>query len=408
MPSTVSASDGDSVRVAILSGAGLQNPSIYGSYTMNAHTSSQPINGTSASYTLTAATSTITNFNLYIDPNSPSTISEHTFTFTTGTYGRLLSGTSTIILLIPDDATFTLGAPPTSKVTVNSTAAQQVVLHTRVGTAPDTLIVTVPSSVTIGNNSGVTVVIDGTAGLQTASTTSSLTYTAYTSVENTAVNHDHSLPVQLTSFEAKAEEDMIILQWQTESELNNAAWLLERKEISKEARDQIENGNLLIAGTEGEFELVSKIDGMGTTSEISEYEYRDKGIGGGKIYVYRLADVSYDGRVFYHDPIMQQAAVPMRFELSQNYPNPFNPTTTIKFSLPVASEVKIIIYNILGQQVLKLTDKDFEIGWYKLQWHGLNSLGARVASGIYIYRIDAKSKQSNKRFVKAHKMILLK
>jgi hypothetical protein len=408
MPATVSASNGDSIRVAILTGTGVQNPSIYGSYILHVNTSTQPVDGISASYTLTAATSSISNLNIAIDPSSYSTIAEHTFTFTTGAYGRLLSGTSTIILIIPDDAAFALGEPVPSKITVISTQVQSVTLNTGSGTDPDTLNVTVPSSVTIGNITDVTVIIDATAGLRTPSMAGFLTYSAYTSVEPTKTNHDYSLPVQLTTFESKAEEGAIVLFWQTESELNNAVWLIERKEISQEEYQEIDKGILPIVRTDQKFELLNELDGQGTVSEVTEYKYRDIEVGDGKIYAYRLADISYDGSIFYHEPIIQKAAVPLRFELYQNYPNPFNPVTTIKFSLPLAAEVKLVIYNILGQQVVKLTDKDFKAGWHKLQWNGLNSQGLHVTSGMYIYRIDARCMRDNKRFVKAYKMILLK
>jgi hypothetical protein len=409
MPIGVSADIGAGVTVQISSDAGIQNPSIYGDKTLLVHTSSQPVDGTSAAYTLianTAITSTITNFTVYIDPNSPSTIAEHTFSFITGPYGRLLSGTSSITLLIPDNATFTLGAPASAKVTINSTQTQSVTLNTG---SPDELIVTVPSSVTIGNNANVTVVIDATAGLQTASTTAPLTYTAYTSVENTSVNHEYSLPVQLTTFEAEARNEVIVINWQTESEFNNASWRLERKEITASEFRQFEEGTLDVLSAGTDFVLIAEIEGQGTTVDMTNYEFIDNNITAGGIYVYRIADISYNGQITYHSPVVQKAAIPVVFSLAQNYPNPFNPTTTIKFTLPVAAKVRIIIYNILGQEVVRLVDnKILDTGWHSMQWHGLNRNHDRVASGLYIFRMEAKSNQGNKRFVKAHKMILLK
>ncbi len=94
--------------------------------------------------------------------------------------------------------------------------------------------------------------------------------------------------------------------------------------------------------------------------------------------------------------------LPQKFELFQNYPNPFNPETTIKFSLPKNSKVKLVIYNILGQQITKLTDKDFQAGIHKLKWNGKNNSGIPVASGMYIYRIETKE------FINAKKLILIR
>jgi hypothetical protein len=76
--------------------------------------------------------------------------------------------------------------------------------------------------------------------------------------------------------------------------------------------------------------------------------------------------------------------IPPSFELSQNYPNPFNPTTNIRFALPQASNVKLSVYNVLGQQVAQLINDYKEAGSYTINWNATN-----IASGIYIYRIEA-------------------
>ncbi len=76
--------------------------------------------------------------------------------------------------------------------------------------------------------------------------------------------------------------------------------------------------------------------------------------------------------------------------LEQNYPNPFNPTTNIKFSIPEKSELSLTIYNLVGQEVVKLVNNElFNAGSYTAQWDGTNSYGSKVASGIYIYELSA-------------------
>ena len=89
--------------------------------------------------------------------------------------------------------------------------------------------------------------------------------------------------------------------------------------------------------------------------------------------------------------------VPTNFDLSQNYPNPFNPTTKIQFSLPQASNVKLRVYNVLGQQVAELINDFKAAGTYTVDWNAQN-----LSSGMYIYRLEAGANVVTK------KMTLLK
>lgn len=96
------------------------------------------------------------------------------------------------------------------------------------------------------------------------------------------------------------------------------------------------------------------------------------------------------------------AHLPAEFSLSQNYPNPFNHSTIIKYALPAASQVRIRIYNILGQRVRNLVNEPQEEGHKTIHWDAKDDKGAEVSSGIYFYRMEAGD------FVKNMKMILLK
>jgi len=91
------------------------------------------------------------------------------------------------------------------------------------------------------------------------------------------------------------------------------------------------------------------------------------------------------------------------FLLSQNYPNPFNPSTTIKFALPEVSNVKLVVYNILGREITTLINRDVSSGIHQVQWNA-----SSVPSGVYFVRIVAQSTQSNRAFTKVQKMMLLK
>jgi photosystem II stability/assembly factor-like uncharacterized protein len=94
---------------------------------------------------------------------------------------------------------------------------------------------------------------------------------------------------------------------------------------------------------------------------------------------------------------------PTSFALEQNYPNPFNPLTTIRFQVPSRSRVRLTIYNMLGQQIAEVVNKEFGAGSYEQIW------GGTVSSGIYFYRIEAVPlDNAGKRFVDVKKMILLK
>ena len=99
-------------------------------------------------------------------------------------------------------------------------------------------------------------------------------------------------------------------------------------------------------------------------------------------------------------------ALPTSFQLNQNFPNPFNPSTTISFDLPTRSKVTLKIFNLLGQEVSTLIDKDLPANSYKVEWDGRSDTGESVASGIYFYKLIAEA--GDNEFVETKKMMLLK
>ena len=101
------------------------------------------------------------------------------------------------------------------------------------------------------------------------------------------------------------------------------------------------------------------------------------------------------------------AEIPTTFALSQNYPNPFNPVTSIKYQIPSAGSVRISIYNLLGQEVKTLVNEEQSAGFYTIQWNGTDNNNRTVASGVYIYRIDARGADKN-HFVQVKKMLMIK
>ena len=89
--------------------------------------------------------------------------------------------------------------------------------------------------------------------------------------------------------------------------------------------------------------------------------------------------------------------IPDAFALKQNYPNPFNPSTTIKFSLPAQTQLKINIYNMLGELVRTISEGIYEAGYYNIIFDA-----SELSSGTYIYRLESNN------FTDTKKMILIR
>ena len=87
--------------------------------------------------------------------------------------------------------------------------------------------------------------------------------------------------------------------------------------------------------------------------------------------------------------VEQSDTIPNIFSLEQNYPNPFNPSTTIRYQLPEATRVSLVIFNLLGQEVRTMIKAEQVAGDYSVTWDGIDKFGKEVASGVYVYRLKA-------------------
>ncbi|MCK4639954.1 MAG: tandem-95 repeat protein [Candidatus Marinimicrobia bacterium] len=118
----------------------------------------------------------------------------------------------------------------------------------------------------------------------------------------------------------------------------------------------------------------------------------------------------YDSLIVIVNPVTGieylMSQIPREYSLKQNYPNPFNPTTTIIYGLPKHSHVDIRIYDLLGREVTTLVNDNQEAKHYKVIWDAKDRSGNTVPSGMYLYRIVAKS--GNKTFVKTKKLLLMR
>ena len=110
---------------------------------------------------------------------------------------------------------------------------------------------------------------------------------------------------------------------------------------------------------------------------------------------------SADGQTWTKE-ISVAVGAPKDYKLYNNFPNPFNPSTKIAFELPKASHVKLVIYDVVGREVVQIADGDYPAGYSELTWNGMNMNGQQVSSGVYFYRI------STDKWSKVMKMLSLK
>jgi len=186
-------------------------------------------------------------------------------------------------------------------------------------------------------------------------------------------------PVELSRFDAVLAEDKVLLNWRTETEVNNYGFYIERS---------VNNSDWLV---------LSFIEGYGNSNSFKEYSFSDSDIKLSGKYYYRLRQMDNDGTYEYSKIVTIEADTPNYLYVIRNYPNPFNPVTNIEFSLPGKQLVSLRIYNNLGELVTELVNEIKEAGKYSVTFDGSN-----LSSDVYFYRFETPS------FAKSDKMILLK
>jgi photosystem II stability/assembly factor-like uncharacterized protein len=145
-------------------------------------------------------------------------------------------------------------------------------------------------------------------------------------------------------------------------------------------------------------------------AELIDTAYVDNTVEIGKTYYYKLTAVDHSGNesdAASVTAIILSVAdadlIPKQYSMDQNYPNPFNPATSIRYGIPERSNVRLVVFNMLGQTVAMLENTTKEAGYYTIQWK------PNAASGIYYYRIDATSlDHPTKQYAETRKLILLK
>lgn len=183
--------------------------------------------------------------------------------------------------------------------------------------------------------------------------------------------------IQLTSFAALSENNQVVLNWTTANESNNAYFIVEK------------------ATKDGEFAQIGKVQ---ANNRPSTYTFTDEGVFGGESYLYRLTDVSTSGEKITHPAIKVVAngmPKPTTYKVSQNWPNPFRDKTVIEYAIPVKGKVELAVYDVTGKLVKTLVSGVQDVSWYRAEWNGKDNSGAKVASGVYFYKLTADGFESS-------------
>ena len=177
------------------------------------------------------------------------------------------------------------------------------------------------------------------------------------------------VPVEFTLFSGVLENGGVNLKWITATELNNFGFEVER-------RDDF-----------SDYQKIGFVNGNGTSTNRLTYAFIDENLSS-KRYYYRLKQLDFDGSFDYSNEIAVDIEQLNDFKLFQNYPNPFNPTTNIKYYVPNAGILKVGLFDILGNEVKTLVDKEVQAGSYELTIDGTN-----LVSGTYFVRMFSQSNQ---------------
>lgn len=192
-----------------------------------------------------------------------------------------------------------------------------------------------------------------------------------------------ALPVELSSFSANYYNGKVLLNWKTETEVNNFGFEIEKT---------VNNGNLNL-----NWQKIGFVNGAGNSNSRKDYSFSDNNISKGN-YFYRLKQLDSDGKFTYSKQIeININEIPKAFELYQNYPNPFNPSTRIKYAVSDKQNICIKLYNILGKELITLVNELKEPGYYEIEFDA-----SKLAAGVYFYSLKAGN------FLTVKKMIISK
>ncbi len=212
-------------------------------------------------------------------------------------------------------------------------------------------------------------------------------FTAWNWASNFPIDVNDSVPVELSSFSATVQNNVVELLWTTATETNNFGFEIQRAIYRESEKEKM-------------WVKIGFVNGHGTRTTPASYSFAEENpVGGSKLW-YRLKQVDFDGTFEYSNEI-EINLVPDDFSLLQNYPNPFNPSTTIQFRVPNSGFVSLKIYNLLGSEIATLINENLPAGQHKVTWDGKNQMGAQITTGVYFYQIKTPE------FSQTKKMLLM-
>jgi len=199
-------------------------------------------------------------------------------------------------------------------------------------------------------------------------------------------------PPPLTDFTTSKETFF----WLSGNPVAQTGWIDGIIDLPGERRILLGSGPFTMALGDTQEIIVADVGGLGTTN-INSITVLKSSIIAARDFFASLANpvaVNIDGG--------PDGARPDHCTLLQNYPNPFNPSTQIQYGLSQSSRVRLTIYNTLGAEIVRLVDETQQPGYHSVEWDGRTASGVPVASGVYIYKLEAGA------FVGARKMLIVK
>ena len=191
------------------------------------------------------------------------------------------------------------------------------------------------------------------------------------------------LPVELSSFSAQFDGEVINLKWRTETEVNNYGFDIERT-VNPRANQKV-------------WTTIGFIEGHGNSNSPKDYSFVDNDLSGANIIYYRLKQIDNDGTYDYSHEVEIGFISPDKYSLGQNYPNPFNPSTKIHYKIAQSEFVNLSVYNVLGKEVAVLVNELQSPGTYSVVFSADNLPG-----GVYFYKLETQN------FNQTSKMLLIK
>jgi hypothetical protein len=189
------------------------------------------------------------------------------------------------------------------------------------------------------------------------------------------------LPVELQSFIAFLNGNIVLLEWRTMTEVNNNGFEIQKTSGSRLA---------------GPWEKIGFVKGHVLSNSPKDYSYTDSANGTATIF-YRIKQIDNDGKFQYSSIVEVEVGTPKQYALKQNFPNPFNPKTIIVYQLPIDGMVTLKVFDMLGREVSSLVNENKKAGSYEITFDG-----SRFASGVYI------CKMSSAKYSKSIKMLIMK